>query len=280
MSAILVRIRSLYPDLQQAEKRVADYILGNAKDVPFQSVYTVADTVNVSVASVSRFVRKIGFSSYKNFKVELAKDSSVIARDMFSAIEPEDTGEQIIKKVFQGNIKSLEDTLKLLETRKLIEVAKILEETKRIIFFGLGISGNVAWQAALRFSHIDLQAEVYTDPIYMTISANRMNSGGAAVGISHSGRTEVTIEALKVAKSKGAVTVGITNYLESPLAGISDYVLCTSFSENKVKSASLSSHIAQLCIIDALYLVIASKKKETPFIDDINILTDKLFRIE
>ena len=58
MAGVLVKIRSLYASLPAAERNVADYILQNPERAPHRSVHDFARAGIVSVASVSRFVRK------------------------------------------------------------------------------------------------------------------------------------------------------------------------------------------------------------------------------
>lgn len=280
MSRVAARIKSLYRSLPGSEKKVADFILKNTEEVPFLSVYDVAGAVKVSVASVSRFVRGVGYPSFKDFKVELAKDASATVPEIFQAITPDDDDGDIVKKIFKGNVQSIEDTLKILNLTNLIEVSKKLCNAGRLVFFGIGSSGNVARDAALRFSHLDIQSEAYTDPVYMIISAKRLKKNDAAVGISHSGRSAITVEALKIAGENNALTAGISNYLKSPLNKYSRYFFCTSFYENSVKVAAISSRIAQLCLIDALYLLAARYKNNVWDIEDLNTLTEKLIRIE
>ena len=80
MPGVLVKIRSLYHSLPKAERNVADYILQNAERAPHRSVHEFAKAGSVSVASVSRFVRKLGFAGFKDFKLELARDTTVAVR--------------------------------------------------------------------------------------------------------------------------------------------------------------------------------------------------------
>ena len=69
MPGVLVRIRSLYSSLPKAERNVADFIQQNPERAPHRSVHEFARAGGVSVASVSRFVRKLGFSDFKEFKM-------------------------------------------------------------------------------------------------------------------------------------------------------------------------------------------------------------------
>jgi DNA-binding MurR/RpiR family transcriptional regulator len=52
----------------------------------------------------------------------------------------------------------------------------------------------------------------------------------------------------------------MSNYLKSPLHEKSSIFLCTSFPESRVEAAALSSLVAQLCLIDVLYLLVARYK--------------------
>ena len=278
--AVVAKIKSLFQNLPKAERKVAEHILKSPNEVLFLSVYDMAEAVDVSVASVSRFVRNIGFRNFKEFKVELAQDTTSPVPEIYGAITTDDREKDIVTKVFKGNIQSLEDTLNILDMDELIAVARKLSRAKRIVFFGIGGSAIVARDAALRLSLIDMQAEIFTDPLYIIIAAKRLHRGDAAVGISHTGRSQITVNALQIAQENGALSIGVSNYLKSPLSTFSDHFLCTSFYESRVKVAALSSRLAQLCLIDALYLLLAYYRKEMWDIDALNKVTEKLLRIE
>jgi RpiR family carbohydrate utilization transcriptional regulator len=280
MSGIRAKILSVSPDLSKAELRVAKFISENADRVPFLSVHALADAAGVSVASVSRFVKKAGFSNFKDFKVGLAREGGAHIHDMYRAITTDDTDDAIVRKVFKGYELSIEDTLSMLDVPALIEVSGVLSACRRVIFFGIGGSGIVAQDAALRFSHLDIQTESYSDPLSIIIQVKRLQPGDAAFGISHSGRTKVTCEALQVANKNGVFTCGISNYIRSPLSRHARFLFCTAFPEDRVKVAALSSRIAQLCVIDALYLLTAKHKEQVWDTEDLNRLIEQLLRLK
>ena len=263
MPGVLIKIGALRDNLPDAEKQVADYIAGKPEKAGFQSISDLAESTNVSVASVSRLSKKLGYSNYKELRMDLAQE---ILPDenlggMFESIKSSDNEQQITEKVFSGNIKSLEDTYKMLNPKHLKKVAEKISNAKRLVFFGIGSSGHICKDAALRFALLDIQAESYSDSQEIIIQSLRLTKDDVAVGISHSGRSQITVEAIKMAKKAGAKTVGISNYLKSSLDQYSDTFFCTSFAENRVKVAALSSRIAQMCLVDALYLLTARHRK-------------------
>jgi RpiR family transcriptional regulator, carbohydrate utilization regulator len=277
---VLVKIRSLYSSLPKAERQVADFIQGNPEKAPHRSVHEFARAGGVSVASVSRFVRKLGFSDFKEFKLELARETTGTVQTLFHEITPTDSDEEISRKVFLGNIKSLEDTLKMVSFPELTQAARAICACHRMVFFGIGGSGYVGHDAALRFSHLDFQAEAYEDPSRILLQSLRMGPGDVAIGISHSGRSAITVEGMRIAREKGALTVGISNYLRSPLRDTCGIFFCTSFPENKVKVAAISSKVAQLCLLDALYLLVARHKEGLWDVEQVNSLTERMIRLK
>jgi DNA-binding MurR/RpiR family transcriptional regulator len=277
---VLAKIRSFHGSLPKAERKVADYILANAETAPRSSVQEFARIGGVSVASVSRFVRKMGYADFKDFKLELARETGVTARYLFEQITPRDTEEEIARKVFLGTIRSIEDTLKIISLPDLIAASRAISTRRRLVLFGIGGSGNVARDGALRFSYLDVQAEGYVDASQILLQAMRVRPGDAVIGISHSGRSSITMEGLKIARDKGGVTIGISNYLRSPLRDFCRYFFCTSFPETRVKVAALSSRAAQLCVLDALLLLSARRMRSTLDFEQVNALTERMLRIK
>ena len=263
MAGILVKIGALRGNLPEAEGQVADYITNKPEKAGFQSISDIAESTNVSVASVSRLSKKLGYSNYKELRRDLAEEITPDEHigGMFESIKASDNEEQITEKVFSGNIKSLEDTFKMLNPKILKKAAERISNASRVVFFGIGSSGHICKDAALRFAVLDLQAESYSDSQEIIVQALRLNKNDVAIGLSHSGRSRITVEAIKLAKDSGAKTICISNYLKSPLDKHSDLFFCTSFAENRVKVAALSSRIAQMCLLDSLFLLTARNRK-------------------
>ena len=261
MTDTLILIRSLYESFSGTQRQLADYILDHNDDIPFQSVRELACAAGVSVATISRFARTLGHDSFKEFKMRLGKDSQTSFSGIYRPITSSDSDEDIIQKVFLGNITSLEETLKIVNAEDLIRAARTIAVSERVVFLGIGSSGNVAHDTALRFAHLDVQAEAYSDSYEILVQAARIKKKEIAFGISHTGRSTTTVDALELARSNRATTIGMANCMKSPLHEKSGIFLCTSFPESRVESAALSSLIAQLCLIDVLYLLVARYKK-------------------
>ena len=80
-----------------------------------------------------------------------------------------------------------------------------------------------------------------------------------AVGVSHTGATADTVEALRQARQRGATTIALTNFPRSPITEVADHVLTTAARETTFRSGATASRIAQLTVIDCLFIGVAQR---------------------
>jgi len=120
----------------------------------------------------------------------------------------------------------------------------------------------VAMDAFHKFVRTGIKAFAFIDSHFQLMSASQLGENDVAVVISHSGTNKDTLNILKTAKKNGAKTIGITSFPKSPICQFSDVALYTSSEETEYRSEALSSRIAQLSLIDALYVNIMVLNKE------------------
>ena len=102
------------------------------------------------------------------------------------------------------------------------------------------------------------------------LEALRANDASVAIGVSFRGETRETLDFLTVARRTGALTIGITNAAESSLDDVCDVVLRTSVRESRFRSGAMASRIAQLALIDMLFVLVLR--------DDFPVMTESLRR--
>src|SRR5206468_1482606 len=90
-------------------------------------------------------------------------------------------------------------------------------------------------------------------------SAALLGEGDVAIAISHTGATVDTIEPLAEARRHGALTVALTNFPRSPIVAAADLVLTTAARETTFRSGAMSSRIAQLMVVDCLFVGVAQR---------------------
>jgi DNA-binding MurR/RpiR family transcriptional regulator len=258
---LLTRIRSVYPSLFSAEKRVADLILKQPQKVVYLPIGEVARKSRVAKSTVVRFCQSIGHKGYSELKISLAQDLVPDVKYIHQDIKPKDKSAAITEKVFHANIQGLADSLKILDSKEMEKAIEAVLNAKKVLFCGVGTSAPVAEEAYHRFLYLGIPCVFSGDPHLQIGLALSLTKKDVAVGVSHSGSTEDTLKPLKLAKENGATIICITNYINSPMAKLADIKLITSFREIIFRIAAMAARVAQLTIIEALYVNIAIRMK-------------------
>jgi len=253
----LARVAAKLRDGSRAARRIAQVVLdapARTRDMPIEALGKAAGT---NPSTITRFCQALGYRGYKDFQLDLAvaaaQGDSLDLEDLFRGEAPA----TIVRAVFESGRRSLVETEKLLDVAVAARVAALIRRADRTMFLGIGASGQTARRAAERFMSLGLPAFAATDPYEQVFTTAGARRGEVVVGISHTGLTVLVLDALRTARSRGARTVCITNYPDSPIAEASEFRLITSFREHRINAAVSSSHLAQLCVIDALYFLAA-----------------------
>lgn len=260
MERTSLKIKVLYDEMGRAEKKIADWIIANPGKLVPLSISELADNCKCSEATIVRFARRLGFEGYQALKISLAREESTT--DISESISPGDTTFEMFEKVCNDIYCSLERTKKVLDENALAAAADKLLSAERIITVGLGNSASVAVDMSHKLLRAGCNAVAYTDNHMQAIAASHLTKGDVAVGISHSGSSKDIVDALKIAKERGATTICLTNFGKSPIAKYSDILLHTVSDETRYSILALNSRIAQLAIVDSLYFYIVLHKGE------------------
>ncbi|MET0233912.1 MAG: MurR/RpiR family transcriptional regulator [Kibdelosporangium sp.] len=263
----LVRIRSLLPGLARAEQRVAKVVLENPGSVARRSITEVADAAGTSETTVTRFCKAIGVGGYPELRIALAADTARTEaraeRDLGGEIGPDDELAQVVTKVTFADARAVEETADQLDVATLQQVVDVIAAAGRVDVYGVGASAFVALDLQQKLHRIGRVSFAWNDTHIMLTSAAVLGSGDVAVGISHTGATTDTVEALRTARQRGATTVALTNFPRSPITEVADLVLTTAARETTFRSGAMASRIAQLTVIDCLFIGVAQRHLPT-----------------
>jgi len=262
------RIKSLHAQLGKADQKIADYILNDNTDKKSLTVQGLANGANVSTATVSRFVKRIGFSSYREFSLSLAVPSQP-SNTFFGEIAPQDNTEQIVRKVFNGAKTAVDSTYEIIDPQAWHTAADWLISARRVGLFGIGGSSIVALNGYHKLLRTPLDVEQHPDYDVQLMQSVRMRKGDVAIVISHSGRNKDTLKITRQLKANDVKVIAITAFPNSVLANLADLVLSSSAEEVNMRSESMSSLVAQITIVDSLFTLVGVKlEKDTQGIVD------------
>jgi RpiR family transcriptional regulator, repressor of rpiB and als operon len=208
---------------------------------------------------VVKTAKRLGFAGFKELRAALSAYKQLPHVDLHEDLRPEDTAEVIVQKVFRTAIQALEETLAILDMDGFRRAADLIHRANRRDFYGLGGSAQIARDVAHKFLRIGIRASVFDDTHMMAMSASLLRPGDLVLAFSHSGRTASVIEAAQIARANGASVIAISNYESSPLADVSDVVLCSTALGSPLTSENAAARIAQLNIMDAIFMAVAQK---------------------
>lgn len=265
-NGIVKQITAGYGDLRKSEKRAADYILRHMELAAGLSIDRLAKAADVSQPTVLRMLRSLGFSGYKDFKYRLVSEMAQSEAESQGAAEPmfgytlrkQDTLEEIPSYMTATAAGMMEETLKNLSVRTYRKAVESIRKARLIDIYSVENSGVAAQDLLAKLLYLGLPCRYFSDAYYQRISAGSLTGEDVAVGISYSGASKDTVDAVRTAKRSGATTIVITNFHDSPISRYADILICTS-QEQFIYGNAIYSRMTQLLIVDMIYMgIIAS----------------------
>ena len=260
---VIEMIRSMQSGSSLAEGRVAATVLSDPQFTIAATVAELATRAQVSQASVVRFSRALGFDGVPALRLELAQELSRRAFELERSdiaegeINAADTVADVVSKIAFHEARSIEQTARLIDLAALDRVAGAIAVAHHTSVYGVGASGLAAADLAQKLQRIGLMCLGSQDTHVQLVHAALAGPESVAVAFSFSGRTVEVHSALSIAKRGGALTVAVTNDRDSPIGKVADLVLMTSAREAQLRAAALASRMAQLAVVDFLFVRIA-----------------------
>src|SRR5690625_4607410 len=222
------------------------------------SIKELAHNAGVSQASVTRFCRFFGLAGYPDLKLALVSEGPPAYHQQVSGdIAAGDSLGDVVSKIAQQDVQAVLDTTQVFDLVVLEEAISALAQSHKVDIYGVGASGLVGMDLALKLTRIKKHSSAYSDAHLGLTSAALLTSDDIAIGISNSGQTRETLSMMEVARNAGAKSLAITNNPHSPLAGLADFTLFTAANEAVLRSGATSSRLAQLLVIDCLFVGLA-----------------------
>lgn len=261
----LIRLREMHNYVGNAERIVAEYLMENPNSVLECNIRELADKIYVSPATVVRLCKHLGFEGYRDFRQAVIYELALYQNNERidkNDIESDDDIESIVEKVTYKNIKSLEETLNLIDVEKVQKCVELLCSCNNVFIFGMGASLCVAKDAYLKFLRVNKPCFVVEDWHSQYVMSQNTTSKDVGIFISYSGETKEMVQCLERVKSNNTPSILITRFAPSTMASMATHVLYTSANESLFRSGASSSRITQLNIIDILYTAYATANYE------------------
>ena len=252
----LNRIGSLYYDLTSSEKKIADYIMSQHDSALNKSISELAAASGVAEATITRFSRTLGYKGYNDFKIELAKSSASInetLNPLSGEVVDSDSFDEVAKKLYSADVSAITQTYQLLDENQIRMAVDLLENARIVYCMGQGGSMVIAEDTAHLFTTCFNNFFPVSDNHYQAITAAKLEPEDVILYFSYSGATVDMMQTLSLSKKRGAKTILITHFINSPGAALADVVLQCGVNESPLQLGSVAAKISQLYLMDVLF---------------------------
>ena len=256
------RVKTRFADMGKTDRAIAVYLLDNSQEACHLSSAELAQAIGVSKSAITRFVKLVGYDSLREMRVQLAS-SSTLPAIFFDDFEKDSTL-GTAQSVFEHSANSLIETMSALKEEDLDAAVELLGRSKLCGLFGTGGSYPILYSAFHRFQRTSLRMLIQPDlHLQLEVAAN-LGPDDCALLVSHSGRNKDVLRVVKILKEQEVPILLITSNPISPIAEMSDVIVCSVADETKFRPEAITSTVAQMVLIDTLFTLYAMRIDKSP----------------
>ena len=267
-----------FNDLTKSEKRIANFLRKNQEESAFLSASEIASRLDLSEATLVRFARSLGFSSYPAMRAVLQDNfrrrvtHSARLRGRLNDLRD---GGDIFERLTATEIDFLSQALDSIKREELNKAVEILHEHDRVFVFGLGPSVSLVDLLELRLRRFGREVVPLTNSgreflEYLTM----MGEKDLLFVICFFDQNPALKLVIDYANKVGATIIMLTDTLEAILGDKVDVVL----SAKRGPIGEFHSLVVPMTVINALLLSLASmeQEKSMTLLDKLDNLRDQL----
>lgn len=262
MEPILQLLNSHAPHFTGKEKRVGEFIRSHHNQVFMLKSKELAVRANVSEATISRFVRKLGFTNYIQFRDELARqamENYSTSNRLMALSRQVASGQHVLHRIAEQDTDNLSQLKSLVPVEDFDRAVEALCQANKIYSLGLrscfGLSYHFHFCLRFFLSNVVLLWPATGDIPEKMLTAK---PDDVLVAISFKRYTRDTVEMAEAMRPRIKTVIGITDSDLSPIAKLSDIVLIVPTS----LPSFLESYTSTLCLINALIGGVALKRQD------------------
>lgn len=248
--------------LTPSQTKLLNYILANDEEAVFLTIQDLSRRVNVSVATVVRLAKALGYSGFPQFQQELRllfRDKLTTVARLQKTARREASEENVLVKVFQQDIENISETMKQISVHDFRYFVKALNSARRVVIIGLRSAHSLAVLMGVALEFLQRDVWIVTPGIGdMWDRLLGLRKDDVVVAICFPRYTKETVEALRFAHENGIRTLAIT---DSPISPLARYAQCVLPARCKMDSF-IESFTAAMSLINAIVTAAGLYRKD------------------
>lgn len=264
--------------LTKSEKRVANFLRKNLNEAAFLAASEIADNLNISEATVVRFARSLGFSSYPALRSSIQtslRQRVTHSSRIKSRLEDMRTSGDIFERLAASEIDYLGQAVETVNREQLDRAVKYMREQQRIYVFGTGPSLSLVDLLEIRLRRFGKDVfSLRSSGREMLESLLSLGPNDLLIVICFFSINPGLKLVLDYANEVHCPVVMITDTLDTIIGDKAEVVL----SAKRGPVSEFHSLVVPMTIINALLLSLANQEQGQimPVLDRLDLLRDKL----
>lgn len=272
---MIIELLEKKENFTNSEILIADYILQNPFDIIDLTAKELGEKTFTSKASIFRFCKKLGESSYDDFKRKIGFEMNEKSR-LRALLAQEPVNKSSSLKDITNIIPSVYDTAisntkMMLDYSVLKKVIQRLKDAEKVDIYCGGISATCASSAVFKLLSIGKDCSVHTGINEHYVMAIR-NKKTVAIILSFTGRNPAMIRAAKYLKKAGIYLLGIGGGESSDLKQLCDEYIEV-FQKTLIMSLEvLTPFISMTYVFDVLFAALLVTDFDKNLKDSIDVI--------
>lgn len=254
---LLTRLRRASAHLSPGHQRIAAYVAGNPHDAAFESAARIAARCGVSESSVVRFAAAVGYDGFP----ALSQALQAIVKGHLSLPErmhhrprelaADAPADELLRDALDLAAANVGAAARTLDVAAFEATLAALLDARTVYAVGLRGSAHLAALAAVLLGKAGADARALTcGDVTLFDDLRSVGPGDAVAAFSFARYTRRAVEALRLARERGATTIAVTDAPLTPAASVAEHVLVVPVASH----AFNHSYVAAVALIDALVL--------------------------
>lgn len=246
--------------LNDSEEIIWQYIINHIEDISKISSRELARLTYTHPTTILRFVKKLGFVNYNDFKIHIAINLKNLNTNQFIISKDEELL-SLQNKIASLNINVINKMRTLLNVDELKLIYQLLNKHQYIDFIATELNEKIALYASHMFFSEGKICQVYKEKTQQLFYAKNVKKDHIVFLIGKTGKNEQTIEIAKELRKRGIITIAITSY-KNGLSKICDYSLLALYSQDFNELGDMIFSTSVKYIFDVLYAMLFSQSYE------------------
>jgi DNA-binding MurR/RpiR family transcriptional regulator len=262
MKSILDKIYAEYKTFTPSQQKVAEYFSQHLDDALIFNANQLAKEAGVSEATFTRFITRLGFSGFSEFKREIGNfiiQGYSTTERLAESAQTFGISNSVFLEILRGDIENINKITNRVSNELFEKAVVKLSSAKSIYLLGLRSSYSLAFYLAfnLRFflKSVNLIKPGIGDIPEQVLSTGK---GDVLVAIAFRRYTREVVKIAEKMKRKKAYIIAVTNSHLSPIAQLADMSLVV---ETEIPTY-IESFTAPMSLLNAVITAVALKKKK------------------